>query len=104
MLTAWRETTKREYPGQKDLLEMITSPCQLLMERIAKGGWIMTDSCNAAQKFRRFLIEDIIKIAKKEGMTRNQINIFESGKLYNILLHDLQIKTLIMDCYCFVLM
>ena len=37
-------------------------------------------------------------------MTSNQINMFGLGKLYNILLHDLQIKTLIKDFYCFVMM
>ena len=76
MLTAWREITKWEYPGRQDLLDMITSTCQLLIAKIAKGGWIMTYSCNAARNSRRLLIEAIDKIAKKEGMTSNQIKIF----------------------------
>ena len=37
-------------------------------------------------------------------MTSNKINIFEAGKLYNIILHDLQMKTIMKDWYCFVLM
>ena len=47
----------------------------------------MTDTCKAVRKFRRLIVEAINEIAKKEGMTSNQINIFEAGKLYNILLH-----------------
>ena len=50
------------------------------------------------------IIEDITEIAKKEGITSNKINIFEAGKVYNIILNYLQIKTLMKDCYCFVLM
>ena len=76
MLTAWREITKWEYPGRQDLLDMIPSPCQLSIAKIAAGGCIMTDTCNAARKFRRFLIETITDIAKKEGITSNQIHIF----------------------------
>ena len=38
MLTAWREITKREYPGRQNLLDMIPSPCQLSIENIAKVG------------------------------------------------------------------
>ena len=70
---------------------MIHSPCQLLIVNISKGGWIMTDTCNASWKFRRFLIETITEISDKEGMTRNQIKIFEAGKLSNILLHYIEI-------------
>ena len=65
MLTAWREITKREYPGRQDLLDIITSPCQLSIANISKGGWIMTDTCNAAQKFRSLSIETITEITKK---------------------------------------
>ena len=64
----------------------------------------MTDTCNAARKFRRLPIEAITEIAKKEGLTSNQINIFEAGQLYNIILHDLKMKTLMKYCNCFVLM
>ena len=65
MLTAWCEITKREYPGRQDLLYMIPSPFQLLIANIAMGGWIMTDTCNAARKFRRLLIEAITEILNK---------------------------------------
>ena len=94
MLTDWREITKRNYSGRQYLLDMIPSPCQLSISNIAKGGWIMMDTCNAARKFRSFLTEAITEIANKEEMIRNQINIFEAGKLYNILLHYLQMKKL----------
>ena len=99
MLTAWREITKWEYPIRKEFIAMIPSPCQILIAKIDKSGWIMTDTCNAAQKLWRLLIEAITVIAKKEGMTNNKINIFEAGNLYNILLHHLQIKTLMKYWY-----
>ena len=92
MLTAWREITKRGYFGQQELIDMIPSTFKLSIANIAQGDWIMTDTCNADRKFRRLLIEDITEIANKQGMTRNQIKIFEAGKLYNILLHHLQMK------------
>ena len=103
MLTAWREITKREYLCGQDLLDMIPIPCHMPISNITKGGWIMTDTFKASRKFRRFLIEDITEIAKKEVMSIYHIKIFEAGKFYNILLHDLQMKTLMKDCYCFVL-
>ena len=81
MITAWHERTKREYPGRQDLLDMILSPCHLSISNISKGGWILTDNCNSDRKLRRFIIEAITEIAKKEGMTSNQINVFEAGKL-----------------------
>ena len=97
MITAWRIITKRQYPGQQYLLYIIPSPCQMLIANIAKGGCIMTDTCNTVWKLRRLLIEAINEISKKEGMTSNQINISKAGKLYNILLHDLQMKKLMKD-------
>ena len=51
MLTDWREITKREYPGRQDLIDIIPSPCRLPITKIAKGGWFMTDTCNASRKF-----------------------------------------------------
>ena len=104
MLTSWREITKREYPGRQDLFDMIPSPCRLFISKISKCGCIITDTFNATRKFRRLLIEAITEIANKEEMTINQIKIFEVGNFYNILLHYLQMKTLMEDCYCFVLM
>ena len=44
MLTVWPEITKRDYPGQQYLLDMIAIPCQLSIAKINKGGWIMTDN------------------------------------------------------------
>ena len=90
MLTAWLVITKQEYSCRQDLLGMSPSPYKMSIANIAKGGCIMADNCNAAHKFQRFLIETITEISKNEGMTSNQINIFEAGKLYNILLNDLK--------------
>ena len=100
MITAWREITKQDYHKQEALLYIIPSPCQLFISKILKGGCILTDTYNAARKFRSFLIEAISEILKKEGMTSNQKKI-GSSKLYNTLLHDLQMKTLMKNGYYF---
>ena len=40
----------------------------------------MTDTCNAARKCRKLLMESIKKIAEEDGMDPDQIQIWEAGK------------------------
>ena len=58
---------------------------------------MMTDTCNAASKYRRLLVESIKQIAEEEGILKERIKLFEAGKgitnLYSIFfstltLHD----------------
>ena len=84
ILETWREVTAREYPGRQDLLDQIPKAAELTIAKLAKGGWIMTDTCNPARKFRRLLKAAIIEIARAEGMSEEDIIIFEAGKYYNM--------------------
>ena len=52
---------------------------ELTLAKLAKGGWIMTDTCNAARKYRRLLMESIKKIAEEDGMSPDQITVWEAG-------------------------
>ena len=60
--------TERVYPGQADLLALLPKPSDLLLSKLANGGWIMTDTCNLAHKFCKLFMAAITEIAKEEGM------------------------------------
>lgn len=80
ILKVWREVTAREYPNRQDLLDLIPKPHQLTLSKLANGGWVMTDTCNPARKFRRLFVAAIKEIAKEEGMSEEDIHIFEAGE------------------------
>ena len=65
-LRNWREVTERMFPNRQDLLDQIPLPLKLTLARFHNEGWIMTDTCNTARKFRRLLREHIVKLAKEE--------------------------------------
>ena len=50
---------------------------KLTMARLAKHGWLMTDMCNTAKKFRKLLREVIEAEAKENVMTEDEINMYE---------------------------
>ena len=81
MIEAWREVTERLYPNRPDLLARIPASADLTIAKLAKGGWIMTDTCSAARRFRRLLKAEIHKIGKEMGMTDGDIQIYEAGTL-----------------------
>ena len=58
-MTHWRDITKREFPGRPDLLDMIPQPDSINIDKLGEGGTITTDTCNAAQKVCRLLVEHI---------------------------------------------
>ena len=78
MLEYWRTVTAREYPGRQDLLDQIAEGSSLSLAKFAKGSLVMTDTCNAARKFRRLMIEAIKDAAKEEGMRDDSIHVFEA--------------------------
>ena len=80
ILDTWRAVTFREFPGRQDLLDLIPKAYQLTLGKLAKGGWIMTDTCNPARRFRRLLSAAITQIALEEGMDKDDIKMFEAGK------------------------
>ena len=80
MLKSWRDIVVREHPNKSDLLVLIPESVELSLAKLAKCGWVMTDTCKAAQRFRRHFIAAVKEIAKKEGMNNNEIKIFEACK------------------------
>ena len=82
MLQTWRVVTQRVYPGRADLLALLPKPSDLSLSKLTNGGWIMTDTCNPARKFRKLFMAAITEIAEEEGMTKNEITIYEAGKSY----------------------
>ena len=44
----------------------------------------MTDTCNAARKYFRLLVESINHIAEEEGIPKERIKLFEAGKVITI--------------------
>ena len=47
------KVTARELPDRSDLLDMITSPDSIDINKLGDSGTINTDTCNAAHKVRR---------------------------------------------------
>ena len=80
MLKAWKQVTKRMYPNRPDLLALIPEPSKLTLAKLAKGGWVMTDTCNPARKFWKLLISAISDIAKDDGMKEEDIRMYKAGK------------------------
>ena len=77
LLDKWQETTKRMFPGRDDILALIPRSVDLTLGKLGKNGMVMTDTCSTAQKFRRLLIDSITEICQGEGMSDNEIKLFE---------------------------
>ena len=80
MFQAWRDVTAQEHPNHQDLLERLQQDLELTISKLVKSGWITTDTCNAARKFRNLLMVAITEIAREEGMSEEDIPIYEAGK------------------------
>ncbi len=50
LLEGWRETTSKLFPKKPHLLELISQSTKLTLAKLGKGGCVLTDNCNAAQK------------------------------------------------------
>ena len=87
MIQRWRNLTAKLYPNRPDLLAQIPMAHELTLAKLAKGGWVMTDTCNAARLYRRLLMESIKQVAKEDGMTSEQITVWEAGAPFRYLLY-----------------
>ena len=67
-------------PDRQDLLDKSPDPIKLTLVWLAKHGWLMTDTCNTAQKFQKLLREVIESVAKENGMTEDEINVYETDR------------------------
>ena len=92
IIDVWRAITLREFPGRQDLMDILPMDSQLTLAKLAMGGWIMTDTCNPARRFRRLLIEAITRIAIEEGMDKDDISIFEAGECWILICMHLLIE------------
>ena len=73
------------YPNRPDLMARIPQANKFKITKLSDGGWVMTDTCNAARKYRRLIVESIKQIAEEEGIPKEQIKLFEAGKVINSL-------------------
>ena len=60
-LRRWREVTAREFLDRPDLLAMIPLPNDITLSKLGDGGAVITDTCNAARKLRRILVDEKIE-------------------------------------------
>ena len=58
-LKRWKEVTMREFTDRPDILLLIPDPDSIKIDKLGDGRTITTDTCNAAQKVRRMLVEYI---------------------------------------------
>ena len=93
MLDIWRDLTSRMHLNWPDLLARIPQANGLTIVKIADGGWVMTDNCNAARKYCRLLVESINQISEEKGILKEIIKVSKAGKvitnLYSIFLSTL---------------
>ena len=75
-LTCWREVTAREFPDQPDLLDLILDPEGVNIDKLGDGGTIITDTCNAAQKVQRLLVEYIHGTVNEQDCMQHLRNVW----------------------------
>ena len=78
LLEKWRLVTSEMYPDRSDLLDQIPRAEELTLAKLAKEGFTMTDTCSTAQKIQRLIGQAIDDIAKKEGLSADEINVRQS--------------------------
>ena len=55
LLKNWCDVTRRMFPYRQDLLDKLSYPMKLTLALLAEHGWLMNDTCNPDQKFRKLL-------------------------------------------------
>ena len=78
LLQNWRNVTAKMYPGNANLLAKLPDPSRLTLARLAKNGFLMTDTCDTARKFWRQLRAVIEAEALEQGMSADEINAYEA--------------------------
>ena len=75
-LKKWRDTVKRLYPKEPELLQQMPHECNLTMGKLGRGGGVMTDGCDKAHKERGIVGEMIREAAIKWGIPDGEIKVF----------------------------
>ena len=68
---------------------------KLKLAWLAEHGWIMTNTCNTAQKFRKLLRKVIEAEAKENGITEDEINVYQADcwhHLHNVWIGGVVLK------------
>ena len=78
-LTRCRDITKREFPSRPDLLDMTPKPDSINIDKLVEGGTITTDTCNAAHKVCRLLVEHINGHVNKQYCMHHLRNVWING-------------------------
>ena len=78
-LQHWRDVTAREFPDRPDLLELIPHPDEIDVCKLGMGGVINTDTCNAARKARRLLVEHIGGTTYEQDCCHHLRNVWING-------------------------
>ena len=67
-------------------MAMIPQANELTIDKLSNVGWVMTDTCNTARKYHSLIVETIKQIAEEEGIQKDRMKLFESGKVIIILI------------------
>ena len=91
----WKEVTAREFPDRPDLLELIPDIDEINIDKLGKGkATLITDTCNAARKLRRILVERIEGVVHEQDCMHHLRNVWINGvaksvsAFMNDFLHD----------------
>ena len=73
-----------------DLLDLIPKPDSIDIDKLDNGGTITTDTCNAAQKVRRLLVEHINGTVNEQDCMQHLRNVWINGvaKSVNIFMSE----------------
>ena len=69
----------REFNDRPDLLLLIPDPDSINIDNLGDGGTITTDTCNAAQKVRRLLVEYINGTVNEQDCMQHLRNVWING-------------------------
>ena len=83
LLEEWREQTKKMYPDNTELVDMIPDASKMSVVK-AIGGMVETDTCNQAQKSNRLTRERIISIAKDHGIPEDGFVMYEGFCMHHV--------------------
>ena len=74
-LKRWKEVTMREFTYRPDLLLLIPDTDSIHIDKLDDGGTITTDTCNAAQKVLRLLVDYINGTFNKQDCMQHLSNV-----------------------------
>ncbi len=75
LLEGWRETTSKLFPEKPHHLELIPQSFKLTLVNLGNGGCVLTDKCNAAQKFNVLLMELIKQTCIQWGYSHEEMKL-----------------------------